>query len=344
MKRFSLILILTLLSGCFLFGWSHPLLAQKTREQVTFNLLSMKFGGSGYVACFALSELINKHSPWLRAKFMETAGAIANLKAFSEDPKKRKDSLAYGTWASVYLAVNAVPPFFKTSYSGARAVSLAQSICHTYVTTNPKIKTPMDFVGKRIGLPTKGSAGVMEPEMLLKYGWGIIDKVKIHYLGWTESIQALRDGMVDVAICNPIYIGVDKVAPSPALDELKTLRIAYHFIPIPKEDVIRAREKSGYPLYPAVLPPGGLAPEQKEPFPHVKITNGWFVDIEFNEDVAYEICRIIYEHYKEFWPYHVSLKGLYPEYMPRLASTEAEYHPGAIKFYKEKGLKIGFSD
>jgi TRAP transporter TAXI family solute receptor len=305
----------------------------------------MKFGGSGYVASFALSELINKNSPWLRAKFMETAGAIANLKSFAEDPNKGKDSLAYGTWASNYLAVNAVPPFFSTPYKGARAISIAQSICHTYVTLNPKIKTPMDFVGKRIGLPTKGSAGRMEPEMLLKYGWGIMDKVKIDYIGFGESIQALRDGMVDVAICNPIYIGVDKTAPSPALDELKALRVPYYYIPIPKEDVIRAREKSGgFPLFPGVLPPGGLDPELREPFPHVRITNGWFSDVQFREDVVYEICRIIYEHHKDFWPYHVSMKGLYPEYMPRLAAAEAEYHPGAIKFYKEKGLKIGVSD
>jgi len=344
MKKLLLILVLSLLVSGLLFGWGKPALSQPSREKVAVDILSMKFGGSGYVACFALSEIINKHSPWLRAKVIETAGAIANLKTFSEEPKKRKDSLGYGTWASNYLAVNAVPPFFKTSYKGARAFSLAQWIAHTYVTLDPKIKTPMDFVGKRIGLPTKGSAGRMEPEILFKYGWGILDKVKIDYLGWSQSIQALRDGMVDVAISNAIYVGVDKTAPSPALDELKTLRIPYHYIPIPKEDVIRARDKSGYPLFPAVLPPGGLDSEQREPFPHVRITNGWFADVEMSDDVVYEVCRIIYEHYKEFWPYHVSMKGLQPEYMPKLAASEADYHSGAIKFYKEKGLKIGISD
>jgi len=345
MKRLLLVLVFSLLVGGMLIGWGKVALAQQaTREQVPFNLLSMRFGGSGYVASFALSEMINKHSPWLRAKFMETAGGLANMKAFSENPKQRKDSLAYTTWSGTFLAVNAVPPFFTTPYKGARAISTAQWIVHSYVTLDPKIKTPMDFVGKRIGLPPKASSGRVEPEILLKYAWGIFDKVKIDYIGFSESIQALRDGMVDVAIYNPIYIGVDKVAPSPALDELKALRIPCYYIPIPREDVIRAREKSGYPIFPGVLPPGALGPEQTEPFPHVKLTNGWFADVEFRDDMAYEICRIIYEHYKDFWPYHVSLKGLSPENMPKLAASEAEYHPGAIKFYKEKGLKIGFSE
>jgi TRAP transporter TAXI family solute receptor len=345
MKKLLLILVLSLLVSGLLFGWDKVASAQQaTHKQVAFNLLSMRFGGSGYVASFALSELINKHSPWLRAKFSETAGGIANMRAFSENPEKRKDSLAYTTWSATFLAVNAVPPFFTKPYKGARAISMAQWIVHSYVTLDPKIKTPMDFVGKRIGLPPKASSGRVEPEILLKYGWGIMDKVKIDYIGFSESIQALRDGMVDVAIYNPIYIGVDKVAPSPALEELKALRVPYYYIPIPKEDVIRARKKSGYPIFPAVLPPGALGPEQTEPFPHVKLTNGWFADVEFGDDMAYEICRIIYEHYKEFWAYHVSLRGLSPENMPKLAASEAEYHPGAIKFYKEKGLKIGFSD
>jgi len=344
MKKYISILVLSLLVSGLLLGWGKQGLAQALRDKLAIDILSMKFGGSGYVACFALSEIINKHSPWLRATVIETNGTIANLKTFLEEPKKRKTAIGYGTWASNFLAVNAVPPFFKSPYTGAKAISLAQWIAHTYVTTNPKIKTPMDFIGKRIGLPPKGSAGSMEPEMLLKYGWSIMDKVKVHYLGWTESINALRDGMVDVAIYNPIYIAADKVAPSPALDELNALRIPYHYIPIPKEDAIRAREKSGYPIFPVVLPPGGLGPEQREPFPLLRLTNGWFADTELPADVSYEVCRIIYEHYKEFWPHHASMKGLYPEHMPKYAAAVVDYHPGAIKFYKEKGLKIGISD
>jgi len=100
MKKLLLILVLSLLVSGLLFGWGKPALSQPSREKVAVDILSMKFGGSGYVACFALSEIINKHSPWLRAKVIETAGAIANLKTFSEEPKKRKDSLGYGTWAS----------------------------------------------------------------------------------------------------------------------------------------------------------------------------------------------------------------------------------------------------
>jgi TRAP transporter TAXI family solute receptor len=301
----------------------------------------MRFGGSGYVACFTLADLINKHSSWLRATCMETEGTIQNLRLLAEEPERRKRSLIYASMGANYMATQALPPF-KKPYTGARAVSLSQWVAHSYVTLDPNIKTGRDFKGKRIGLPSKGSSGRLEPEILFKYAWDIMDKVKIDYLGWTPSINALRDGMVDVSIANPIFVGEDKVAPNPALEELMASRANYHFISISKEDINTARKKSGYPIYPGQLPSGALGPKQPKPLGIAQLTNGWVAPAELSDDVVYEICRIIYEYHKEFWSRHASLKGLRPEAMPKLAPEEKSFHPGAVKFYKDKGIKIGF--
>jgi len=310
-------------------------------EQVAIDILSMTFGGSGYVACFALGDIINKNSSWLRATTMETPGGIYNVKLLTEDPEARKKSLIYGTFATNSLAEKGIAPFEKV-YTGTRAVSLAQTVAHTYVTLDPNIKSGRDFAGKRIGLPPASSGGKLEPEILMEYAWGVKDKAKLEYIGWSEAIQALRDGMVDVAIANPIFVGEGKVEFNPAMEELMSLRSDYYFIPISKEDIDTARIKSGYPLFPAELPPGALGPNQTEPHGIARITNGWMAAEELPDDVVYEICRIIYEHYEEFWPRHASLQGLKPEVMATLAPDEDDYHPGAIKFYKDKGLKIGF--
>lgn len=313
----------------------------QAREQVAIDILGMKFGGSGYVACFTLADLINKHSPWLRATAVATEGTIQNLKLVSADPQRRKRSLIYASMGADYLARKGLPPF-KKSYTGGRAVSLAQFVAHSYVTLDPNIKTGRDFKGKRIALPTRGSAGRLEPETLFKYAWDIMDKVKIDYLGWSASINALRDGMVNVSIANPIFIGENKVAPNPALQELMASRADYHFISISKEDINVARKKSGFPIYPSQLPAGALGPKQPKPLGIAKLRNGWLAPAELPDDVVYEVCRIIYEYHKEFWPRHASLRGLRPAVMTKLVPAEAAFHPGAVKFYKDKGIKIGF--
>jgi TRAP transporter TAXI family solute receptor len=300
----------------------------------------MAFGGSGYIACFALGEIINKYSPWLRATVYETPGGVYSIKLLTSDPSVRENTIIYATFACTNLAKQGLPPF-DTPYDGVRAISMSQRVAHSWVTLDPNINDGRDFAGKRIGMPGAGRSANIEPETIMEYGWGVKDEAILEYLGWSESIQALRDGMVDVAIANPIYVGDDKVSPNPALDELCSLRSDYHFVPIPKEDIATAREESSYPLYSATLPAGAMAAGQSEPLPVCLLMNGWACAKELPDDVVYEMCRLIYEHYEEFWPKHASLKGLKPEIMANLTDTESDYHPGAVEFFSDYGLEIG---
>ncbi|MFC1902534.1 TAXI family TRAP transporter solute-binding subunit [Chloroflexota bacterium] len=56
-----------------------------------------------------------------------------------------------------------------------------------------------------------------------------------------------------------------------------------------------------------------------------------------SDDVVYEITKAIWENHEELFAVHPRFKQWLPE---RYASTMATfpYHPGAIKFYKEKGV------
>lgn len=88
--------------------------------------------------------------------------------------------------------------------------------------------------------------------------------------------------------------------------------------------------------------PGKFGPKQKEPWSVNASTMLWSADVEMPNEVTYEICRIIYEHYKEFGKYHITGKAISPETMSKSESSDPKFvHPGALKFYKEKGLKLG---
>lgn len=68
----------------------------------------------------------------------------------------------------------------------------------------------------------------------------------------------------------------------------------------------------------------------------------WAYDIylvsraELPDDAVYQMVKALWENYKEFAPIHPLLKEWTPE---RFVSKEARipYHPGAVKFYKERG-------
>jgi len=335
--------LLTLIGSiCIVLALAMALPApSQAREQVAIEILSMGFGGSGYVASFALSDLINKHSPWLRATCIQTGGSIENLKTLNAEPKRRKNTIIYGSWIAPYLSSKGLPPF-TAKYGGARALSLAMNVVCFFATLDPNIKTGKDIAGKRVGFPPKASIGYINQQMVMKYAWNVWDTIKKEFLGWTACINALRDGMVDVAIANPIMAG-DTALPNPALVELLAGAKKVYWIPITEDDLKIVREKSGYPLGRSlVCPAGALGPKQPNAVEGGRAVNNWWADVEFPNDAAYEVCRIIKEHYKAFWPYHASLKGLNPEMMGKAGSQESYFHPGAVKFYKEQGLKIGW--
>ena len=101
------------------------------------------------------------------------------------------------------------------------------------------------------------------------------------------------------------------------------------------------REKGDVPIYFDTLPAGNFGPKQPEAVGMIAQMPGLFADLEMDEEVAYEIVRIAYEHGAEFKSYHRALAGL--EIKERLGWVAPEdfMHPGAVRFYKEKGIKIG---
>jgi TRAP-type uncharacterized transport system substrate-binding protein len=55
------------------------------------------------------------------------------------------------------------------------------------------------------------------------------------------------------------------------------------------------------------------------------------------DHVAYTLVKAWWDYHKELWPIHAQLKGWAPELFIQKSATIA-YHPGAINFYKEKGV------
>ena len=177
---------------------------------------------------------------------------------------------------------------------------------------------------------------------------GVADKIKFENMNFGKAKDALRDGLIDGTNGGCFYTGNNKWAGNPALEEL-LLTTDIHFVQWDKEDIEKAAKALDVPqdlvFSQYVIPPGGLGPKQKEPFSVNKAYMLWSADIALPDEVTYEICRVVYEHSDEFGKYHISGKAISRETMSKSESSDPKWvHPGALKFYREKNLKLGEID
>ena len=185
-----------------------------------------------------------------------------------------------------------------------------------------------DLKGKRVAgnLPTP-SLQLQTEALLLNGGvnWSEIKAIPVSSVA--EGVKVVIEGRSDAsATCT---IGM------PIIEELHAKKGA-RILPVDSspEAVKRTREK--FPGYPIKITPGpGKTGVEKEQYL-------WAYDIyliggeHLSDEAAYQTVKALWENYKELGAIHVLLKDWIHE---RFVTHEAliPFHPGAIKFYKEKG-------
>jgi TRAP transporter TAXI family solute receptor len=186
-----------------------------------------------------------------------------------------------------------------------------------------------DLRGKRVAgnLPTPSLQ--LQTEGLLANGgvsWSEIKAIPVSSVA--EGVKAVIDGRSDSsATC---AIGM------PITEELHAKKGA-RILPIDSSPEAVNRVKAKFPGYPVKVTPGpGRTGVEKEQYL-------WAYDIyviareDLPEQAAYLVAKALWENYKDLGAIHVLLKDWTTD---KFVTKEAliPYHPGTIKFYKEKGV------
>ena len=67
----------------------------------------------------------------------------------------------------------------------------------------------------------------------------------------------------------------------------------------------------------------------------------WGIYPDFPDDVAYEIVKTLDENHTMFKDYHNAGKNIDPTTYGLYPVAKDKFHPGARKYYDEKGIKYG---
>ena len=313
------------------------------REKKEILIYSARFGGINYMAGVTLAELLNKNHSWIKASNLESAGSIENIKRGADDPKDRARSIRLGVSIVYGAAKDGLAPLFKKKRENMRLLfSHMISLSGLFLTADPDIRVPADLKGKRVGVGERGSAFLVETRFLLKDCLGVWDQIKKEYLGFKAARDAFMDGLID-AVYSPGNIrGKGRYGVHPLMKSALQLKKGLHFVKVTEEDISRGSKATGWPLSTMTVPAGAFrknVPDQDALVYNTALLFWAYEDLP--EDIAYEITKIAHENTKKFGEAHAAMRIMSPETMTFLpAASEKEIHPGALKYYKEKGITL----
>jgi TRAP transporter TAXI family solute receptor len=184
-----------------------------------------------------------------------------------------------------------------------------------------------DFKGKRfnIGNPGSGTLSSME-ELLRQMGWTKNDFSLAAELKADEQGTALCDNKID-----GFFYGVGH--PSAAIQD-PTIACGAKLISLTGPAVETLLK--GHPYYAKATIPGGMYANNPNPTETYGVLATVVTSSKVADTTVYALVKAVFDNFDEFKKLHPAFAHLEPKDMIK-NGLSAPLHPGAIKFYKEKG-------
>ncbi|MFC1814465.1 TAXI family TRAP transporter solute-binding subunit [Thermodesulfobacteriota bacterium] len=294
-------------------------------------------GTTTYSAANAAGDVIRKYTDLRYA-----ISPLSGIGPMFELMKKGHMHLAIGQGEDAAFAYKKPPaPFtklklFPDTYPFLRGVqTIEYRDAVLWACADANINTPEDIKGKKLpaGFTSQPMIAFRVEALLANYGLTMNDVIPVPVAGWAQQMRAASAGKVDV-----VY---SSLANKPLL-ELKARR-GIRLIPVntsPK--AVKAMQKNFPSALVKVRDRDPFYSSQKDVLPERfnTVSFGTFdliASADVSADIIYQISKVLWEHYEELHVMKRFKKDWRPESMCSTAPN-LPYHPGAIRWFKEKGV------
>jgi len=193
------------------------------------------------------------------------------------------------------------------------------------VAGNSNINTVADLKGKRVSVGAPGSGTEMNAQQILEaYGLKFED-LQLQRLSFADSAKAIQDGQLDAAFQTA-------GTPTAAITELAATT-GVKIIPIDADKIDALIAK--YPFYVKTTVPGNTYTTVSDDITTVSVKSMLVVRADLSEDLVYKVTKAIFENTDKLG--HAKAKEIKLE--TALSGVSLPVHPGAKKFFDEKGVK-----
>ncbi|WP_375230527.1 TAXI family TRAP transporter solute-binding subunit [Roseobacter sp. S98] len=275
----------------------------------------------------AICRLVNKgrKEHGIRCSVESTGGSVYNINTI------RAGELEFGVAQSdwQYHAFNGTSRFEEQgAFEDLRAVFSVHPEPFTVVArADAGISSFADLKGKRvnIGNPGSGQRGTMEVVME-KMGWTTGDLALASELKAAEQSAALCDNQIDAMIYTVGH-------PSGSIQEATTACDSV-LVEVSGAEIESLINDNSY--YRSATIPGGMYRGTDGDVSTFGVGATFVTSSSVSEDAVYAVVSAVFDNFDDFKKLHPAFANLEAEEMAT-AGLSAPLHPGAAKYYKEKG-------
>lgn len=325
MKTAKMMKVLVILMGV-LFLWGSPVVAKELPKILVIATYGTA-ASADYLAETAMAPVTEK----ITGMKVRIVGADARLTQFRM-ARLKEAHIVKTHWGTGWRPQFGVEEFAAPDW-GPQKLRMVWKGGPYYFTAvvknNSNMKKIADLKGKKLAVYPGSEA--MWNGTLAYAGLSLKDAVIVPCSSYGDGIKLAMQGRADAAYATPVSGVSYEMSSSPD---------GARFLPMPYEGNEKGWQmvKKACPAFAPGICPKGFGAEISSGIPMEEYPEAEYAYAELDDDVAYLVTKSRAEGYDSYKSAYSSLKYWTLERGLDFLSVPTPYHPGSIRYFKEKGL------
>ncbi len=257
-----------------------------------------------------------------------------NLKVESTGASKANIQMLASGDADVAIVQNDVMYYAYTGtdlFAGGAPITSFSAVCSCYpeyvqILAKKDIKSVEQLAGKNVSVGDAGSGTEFNAKQILGAYNLTFDDINVSNQSFADSADALKNGTIDAAFVVAGY-------PTTAVTELAT-NFDFNLLAIDEDHAAKLQNDYGFYYYGVI--PGGTYKPVADDVPAVAVMATIVASNKVSTDAVYAFVKGLFDYKADITAGHV--KGAELDLNTAVSGVSIPWHPGAEKFYKEKGV------
>ena len=278
--------------------------------------------GTYYPFGGGMAKIWNSKIPGMNVTAQATGASVENVRLVN----RGEAELAIVQSDTIDFAFHAKEAFKEKLTKMAALAVLYPEVIQVVVRGDSKIDSFDDLKGMKIGVGAPGS-GTESNFRQLCDGYGLKkEDVKAQYLSFSESAEQFKDKHIDAFI---VTAGI----PNSAIMDIGSQH-SVRIINIADDKAALIVKK--YPFLSPFTVPANTYKNQAKPVKTLAVNAVLIASTDVKNDVAYNLVKALFENQTELAASHAKGKEL--SLKNAASGVSIPFHPGAVKYFKEKGV------
>jgi hypothetical protein len=293
--------------------------------------LSIGTGGTGgvyYPLGGGLADILSKHVPGMQATAEVTGGSVDNLKLVASG----KPYIAFSMADAAQDALRGEDKFKGNKVPLKTLAVLYPNRMHVVSIEGLGVTRFSDLKGKHVSTGSPGSATeVMAFRLIEAAGLNKDKDLTRERLGVAESVNAIKDRKIDA------FFWVGGLPTAAVTDLANTPGIKIKLVD--HADLVPAMNQKYGNLYVQDVIPKTTYRGMEIDNAQATVMNILVAHEKMDDKTAYDIVKALFDYRNDLIAVHKEAENFKLENQ-KAAATPIPFHPGALKYYAEKGVKV----